>query len=68
MKNNKVYMPTDALARHSDFDVRYADGSTFLSIKGPWSSERDKVTIFGRMGGEMGCIKPDRNCDFQALS
>ena len=59
MKNNKVYMPTDALARHSDFDVRYADGSTFLSIKGPWSSERDKVTIFGRMGGEMGCIKPD---------
>lgn len=59
MKNNKVYMPADALARHGDFDVWYADGDTFLSIKGPWSSERDTVEIFGRMGGQMGRIKPD---------
>lgn len=59
MKNNRVYFPKDALARHEDFDVWYADGETFLSIKSTWSKERDKVIIFGRMGGEMGCIKPD---------
>lgn len=59
MKNNKVYLPKDALTRHADFDVWYADGDTFLSVKGAWSSERDKVVIFGRMGGEMGHIKPD---------
>lgn len=58
-KNNRVYLPADALARHEDFDVWYEDGDTFLSFKGDWSSERDKVTIFGRMGGEMGRIKPD---------
>lgn len=54
MKNNKVYLPTDAIARHEDFDVWYADGETFLSIKGAWSKESDKAVIFGRMGGEMG--------------
>lgn len=59
MKNNKVYVRKDALTRHEDFDVWYADGELFLSIKGTWSSERDIVRIFGRMGGEMGCIKPD---------
>lgn len=59
MKNNRVYFPKDALKRHEDFDVWYADGDVFLSIKGAWSSERDKVAIFGRMGGEMGQIKPD---------
>ena len=59
MKNNKVYLPTDAIARHEDFDVWYADGETFLSIKGAWSKESDKAVIFGRMGGEMGQIKPD---------
>ena len=59
MKNNRVYFPKDALARHEDFDVWYEDGETFLSIRGTWSSERDKAVIFGRMGGEMGCIKPD---------
>lgn len=59
MKNNKVYMRKDAFARHEDFDVWYADGERFLSIKGTWSNERDIVRIFGRMGGEMGCIKPD---------
>ncbi len=59
LKNNKVYLPVDAIARHEDFDVWYEDGDTFLSIKGDWSSERDRATIFGRMGGEMGHIKPD---------
>ena len=59
MKNNKVYFPVDAIARHEDFDVWYEDGDVFLSIRGTWESERDKATIFGRMGGEMGRIKPD---------
>ena len=59
MKNNKVYFPVDAIARHEDFDVWYEDGDVFLSLKGAWSGERDRVAIFGRMGGEMGSIKPD---------
>ncbi|NGM16912.1 hypothetical protein GMI69_03435 [Eggerthellaceae bacterium zg-887] len=59
MKNNKAYFSVDALASERDFDVWYADGDVFLNIRGPWTSERDRVTIFGRMGGEMGCIKPD---------
>lgn len=59
MKNNKVYFPQDAIARHEDFDVWYEDGDVFLSLKGAWKTERDRATIFGRMGGEMGHIKPD---------
>lgn len=59
MKNNKIYMPVDAIERHQDFDMYYEDGSTFLSFKGPWEKETDKVTIFGRMGGEMGSIRPN---------
>lgn len=59
MKNNRAYVPVDVVSLHQDFDVWYADGEAFLKFTGPWSSERDKVTIFGRMGGEMGCIKPD---------
>ena len=34
MKNNKVYFPVDAIARHEDFDVWYEDGDVFLSLKG----------------------------------
>ena len=59
MKTNRAYIPVDAVSRHQDFDAWYADGETFLKFTGSWSCERDKVTIFGRMGGEMGCIKPD---------
>lgn len=59
MKNNKVYVNRNAISQHEDFDVWYADGDPFLSFKGAWTRENDKVRIFGRMGGEMGCIKPD---------
>ncbi len=59
VKNNKAYLPKDAFARHEDFDVWYADGDTFLSIRGAWESERSEIAIFGRMGGEMGAVKPD---------
>lgn len=58
-KNNRVYLPADALERHEDFDVWYEDGDPFLSFKGAWTSERDKIMIVGRMGGEMGHIKAD---------
>lgn len=54
-------MPKDALSRHEDFDIWYADGDLALSVKGTWSDERDKVSLIGRMGGENGHIKPDHN-------
>ena len=61
MKFNKVYIPVDALSRHEDFDTWYEDGDLFLhfACKKGWKSEKDRVQIFGRMGGEMGAIKPD---------
>ena len=61
MKNNKVYFRRDALARHEDFDVWYADGDLFMSVRGPWKAEGDKVALMGRLGGEIGAIKPDRS-------
>lgn len=59
MKNNKVYIPKDAIARHEDFDVLYDDGDLALRFQGDWKSESDKIAIIGRMGGELGHIKPD---------
>lgn len=59
MKNNKVYIAKDAIARHEDFDVVYGDGDLAFSVCGSWSSEGDKIAIIGRMGGEIGHIKPD---------
>lgn len=60
MKNNRVYMPLDAITAHHDFDLWYPDGDLFLSFKGSWETEKDRVTIIGRMGGEMGQIRPDQ--------
>ena len=56
MKFNKVYIPVDALARHEDFDTWYEDGDLFLhfACKKGWKSEKDRVQIFGRMGGQVG--------------
>lgn len=59
MKNNKLYMPADALKRREDFDLWYEDGTHALTFRGAWSAESDKVAMFGRMGGENGHIKPD---------
>ncbi len=61
MKFNKVYFPADAIARHEDFDSWYEDGDIFLQFKCKkgWKSEHDPVQIMGRMGGEVGLIKPD---------
>lgn len=61
VKFNKIYLPVDALARHEDFDTWYEDGDLFLHFasKKGWQSEKDKVQIYGRMGGQVGEIKPD---------
>ncbi len=61
LKFNKVYIPEDALARHEDFDTWYEDGELFLRFqsKQGWSSEKDRVQIMGRLGGQVGQIKPD---------
>ena len=61
MKNNRVYMPIDAVDTREDFQLWYADGDLFLTVKGDWKSEKDKVSIISRHGGEMGRIKPDPN-------
>lgn len=60
-KNNKIYIPADAIAKHEDFDTWYEDGALFYRFESPkgWSSEKDKVIILGRMGGQVGTIKPD---------
>lgn len=61
LKFNKVYFPVDAIAKHEDFDSWYEDGDIFLQFKCKkgWKSEKDPVQIFGRLGGEVGRIKPD---------
>ncbi len=59
MKNNKVYMQRDAIARHEDFDTWYEDGDLFFHFEGDWKSEKDRVAVIGRMGGEVACIRPD---------
>ena len=59
MRNNRVYMPVDAVDSREDFKLWYADGDLFLTVKGDWESERDKVAVFSRHGGEMGRIRSD---------
>ena len=59
MKNNRVYMPIDAVDKREDFKLWYADGDLFLTVKADWTKENDKVAIYNRMGGELGRIKFD---------
>lgn len=61
MKFNKVYFPVDAIAKHENFDAWYEDGDVFLQFmcKKGWKSEKDQVQIMGRMGGQVGLIRPD---------
>lgn len=63
MKFNKVYFQKDALLKHEDFDSWYEDGDIFLQFKCKkgWKTERDPVQIWGRLGGEVGLIKPDNH-------
>ena len=63
MKHNTVYMPVDAIAKgfenQEDFEVWYADGETFMSMKSTWENDRSPIRLFGRMGGEMGKVQLD---------
>ena len=64
-KFNKIYLQKDALKNavenHQDFDTWYEDGELFLHFesKQGWTREKDHVQIIGRMGGQVGLIKPD---------
>ena len=59
MKNNRVYLPIGAVDKREDFKLWYADGDLFLTVKSDWQSEKDRVAIFNRMGGELGRIRTD---------
>ena len=61
MKYNKIYFQKDAISKHEDFDAWYEDGDLFLQFKCKkgWKTEKDPVQIMGRMGGQVGLIKPD---------
>ena len=59
MKNNRVYMPIDAVDKREDFNLWYADGDLFMTVKSAWTKENDKVSIICRRGGEMGRIRFD---------
>lgn len=58
-KFNKMYFPVDAIAKHEDFDVWYSDGERALRFEGPWEKESDRIAMIGRMGGQIGQIRPD---------
>ena len=61
MKNNRVYMPVDAVDNREDFELYYADGTTFITVKSAWTKENDRVEIYNRMGGQMARIRFDPN-------
>lgn len=54
-----MYFQKDAIARREDFDVWYEDGTLFQRFEGDWSTEKGKIAVIGRMGGEVCHIKPD---------
>lgn len=62
MKNNKAYVPRDAIARHENFETWYEDGSLFLRFESDWKEEKSRVSVFTRLGGESAEIKPDHAC------
>ncbi len=60
MKNNRVYMQVDAAKKREDFELWYADGDVFVTVKKKdWDNEKDRVAIYNRFGGEMARIKTD---------
>ena len=59
MRNNRVYMQVDAVDKREDFNLWYADGDLFLTVKSNWKFENDRVSIISRMGGELGRIRTD---------
>ena len=59
MRNNRVYMPVDAVDKREDFQLYYADGDVFLTVQSDWKSEGSKVSILNRFGGQLGRINFD---------
>ena len=59
VRNNRVYMQVDAVDKREDFQLWYADGDVFLTVKSDWESEKSKVSIINRFGGELGRIHTD---------
>ncbi len=59
VKNNAIYIPVDALAKHEDFDIWYRDGDLAFRFTGDWTKESDKVRIWNRHGAECGSIRLD---------
>lgn len=64
-KFNKIYIQQDAvknaIENKEEFDAWYEDGEVFVHFqsKKGWTREKDPTEIIGRMGGEVGRIKPD---------
>lgn len=61
MRNNRVYMQVDAIDKREDFNLWYADGDVFLTVKSAWTKENDRVEIYNRLGGQMARIRFDPN-------
>ena len=59
MRNNRVYMPIGAVDKREDFELYYADGDVFVTVKSDWLSEGSKVDIYNRFGGQMARIRFD---------
>lgn len=65
MAFKKIYIPTDAIAKREDFDAWYEDGDFFCHVESKdWNSEKSKIELLGKTGGEIARIKPD----YKALS
>lgn len=59
LRNNRVYMPVGAVDKREDFELYYADGDVFVTVKSDWKSEGSKVAIYNRFGGQMARISTD---------
>ena len=59
MRNNRVYLPVGAVDKREDFELYYADGDVFGTVKSDWKSEGSKVAIYNRFGGQMARISTD---------
>ena len=54
-------MQVGAVDKREDFQLWYADGDVFLTVKSDWKQETDRVAIYNRLGGELGRIRCDHN-------
>jgi len=59
LRNNRVYLPVGAVDKREDFELYYADGDVFVTVKSDWKSEGSKVAIYNRFGGQMARISTD---------